>query len=58
MPTKDQAERLPHNMKVYNLCRIKQLGAEKFLQEAPSNRKLYFEGTITLGAGPSVGDKE
>jgi len=54
MPAQDMADRLPHNMKVYNLCRIKQLGPEKFLQEALENRKRYFAGKMVIGSGPQI----
>ncbi len=32
-PFADKAERLPHNMKVYNLCLIKKMGLEKWATE-------------------------
>ena len=54
LPAKDGAERLPHNLKVYNLCRIRLLGPEKFLEEATENRKKYFTGKMVIGSGPQV----
>ncbi|MGB6063673.1 MAG: DUF3795 domain-containing protein [Desulfomonilaceae bacterium] len=32
-PTADQAARYPHNFKVFNLCRIKKVGLELWIQE-------------------------
>lgn len=54
MPMAERADKVPHNMKVYNLCRIKQIGAEAFLAEAKINRLRYFKGTFVIGAGPQL----
>jgi hypothetical protein len=54
MPMKEWADRAPHNLKVYNLCRIKRLGVEKFLEEAPLNRRKYFTGKMKIGSGPQI----
>ena len=51
MPTL-QGANYPHNMKVYNLCRMKLLGIEKWIEEAPEIRKRYFEGRFEVGKGP------
>jgi len=29
-PTKEGADRYPHNFKIYNLCRMKAVGVEKW----------------------------
>jgi len=51
-PVADQAGRFPHNMKVYNLCRIRAVGIERWAdEEASSIRKKYFEGTFAVGRG-------
>jgi hypothetical protein len=50
-PTADQAARYPHNMKMYNLCRIKQFGLEKWIEEAGDIRKKYFSWKFTVGKG-------
>jgi hypothetical protein len=51
-PTADQAGRYPHNMKVYNLCRIKKIGLEKWAnEEAGEIRKKYFKGKFVVGKG-------
>ena len=51
-PTADQAARYPHNMKVYNLCRIKKMGVERWAEEeAGKIRKKYFTGKFVVGKG-------
>lgn len=51
MPTQ-QGAAFPHNMKVYNLCRMKLRGVDKWTKEAPGIRKLYYEGIFEVGKGP------
>jgi len=51
-PTADQAARYPHNMKVFNLCRIKAAGLENWIEkEAGTIRKRYFTGRFVVGRG-------
>jgi hypothetical protein len=50
-PTADGAATYPHNMKVYNLCRIKKVGLERWIEEAGKIRKRYFKGTFVVGKG-------
>ena len=51
-PTADQAARYPHNMKVFNLCRIKKVGLERWIEEeAGQIRKRYFKGKFVVGKG-------
>lgn len=50
-PTADGAARYPHNMKLYNLCRIKKVGLEKWLEEAGQIRQNYFTGKFVVGKG-------
>jgi hypothetical protein len=45
-PTADNATRYPHNMKVYNLCRIKKVGLERWIEEAGQIRKKYFTANL------------
>lgn len=52
MPLADGAAFYPHNLKMYNLCRIKAFGPEAFLTEAQKNRRLYYKGKFMIGAGP------
>jgi hypothetical protein len=58
-PTADGAANYPHNMKVYNLCRIKKVGIEKWIKEAGQIRKKYFTGKFVVGRGQAdPGGKE
>jgi hypothetical protein len=50
-PIADGANRYPHNMKMYNLCRIKKVGLEKWIEEAGEIRKKYFAGKFVVGKG-------
>ncbi len=51
-PTADQATRYPHNFKVFNLCRIKRVGLERWIeQEAGQIRKKYFNHKFVVGKG-------
>jgi len=51
-PVADQADRYPHNIKLYNLCRIKKAGLEKWLnEEAGDIRKKYFKVRFVVGEG-------
>ncbi len=50
-PIADEAERYPHNMKIYNLCQIKKIGLERWIEEAGNIRKKYFKGKFTVGKG-------
>ena len=51
-PIADQAAKYPHNMKLYNLCRIKKIGLDTWVQEeAEQIRKKYFTGRFVVGSG-------
>lgn len=51
-PLADQAAKYPHNMKVYNLCRIRKIGLERWVeQEAGTIRKKYFQAKFVVGRG-------
>jgi hypothetical protein len=50
-PVADGASTYPHNMKLYNLCRIRKVGIEKWFEEAADIRKRYFTGTFVVGKG-------
>jgi hypothetical protein len=50
-PMADGAARYPHNMKVYNLCRIKKDGLERWIEEVGQIRKGYFKGKFVVGRG-------
>ena len=51
MPTLKGAD-FPHNMKLYNLCRMKLIGMENWIEESPEIRKRYYEGKFEVGKGP------
>jgi hypothetical protein len=51
-PTADKAAQYPHNMKVYNLCRIKKIGLDRWIEEESGQiRKKYFTGKFVVGKG-------
>jgi hypothetical protein len=51
-PTADGADKYPHNMKLYNLCRIKKIGLERWIdEEAGKIRRKYFTGKFIVGKG-------
>jgi hypothetical protein len=56
-PSRESAERYPHNLKLYNLCRMKLLGVEKWTEEAATNRQRYFKGKFVVGKGAVLEDK-
>jgi hypothetical protein len=51
MPTQQGAQ-FPHNMKVYNLCRMKFFGIDKWIEESAEIRKRYYQGKFEVGKGP------
>lgn len=51
-PSKDGADIYPHNMKVYNLCRMEKLGIDAWAKEADKIRQLYYKGKFIVGRGP------
>ncbi len=51
-PLAEKADFYPHNMKVYNLCRIKHIGLERWVEEeAGQIRRKYFKGPFVVGRG-------
>ena len=56
MPTA-QGAAYPHNMKVYNLCRMKLNGLDSWIEEAAVIRERYFTGKFVVGQGPLLEDK-
>ena len=51
MPTLKGAD-YPHNMKVYNLCRMKFFGIDNWIEESADIRIRYYEGKFVVGKGP------
>ena len=52
-PTLKGAE-YPHNMKVYNLCRMKLIGIDGWIEETPEIRDRYYNGELVIGQGPVI----
>jgi hypothetical protein len=51
-PIAAQAGQYPHNMKLYNLCRIKKIGLDSWIEkEAEQIRKKYFTDKFVVGKG-------
>ncbi len=51
-PVAQGADRFPHNIKVYNLCRMKLVGVEKWAAEESEKIKTnYFTGKFGIGKG-------
>lgn len=51
-PIADKAAQYPHNLKLYNLCRIKKVGIDRWAEkEAGEIRQKYFKGTFVVGKG-------
>jgi hypothetical protein len=53
-PAADKAAILPHNIKVFNLCYIKQHGLSNWLGKAQEIRQKYFCGKMAIGKGPQM----
>lgn len=53
-PALDGADRLPHNLKVYNLCTIKREGVEAFIKKSGKIKETYFKGKMVIGKGPEL----
>ena len=50
-PIADGAATYPHNLKIYNLSRIKKIGLEGWIEESGQIRKKYFTGKFVVGKG-------
>ena len=57
-PCADMASELPHNMKVFNLCYIKNKGLTEWLKIYPKIMPKYRFGKIAIGKGPQLSDEE
>lgn len=56
MPARDGADRYPHNIKLYNLCRIQAVGLQRWAEEeAATVRERYYHGHFRPGHGPCMG---
>ena len=52
-----QGASFPHNIKVYNLCRIRLVGIDEWINESANIQKQYFDGEFVVGEGPILKDK-
>lgn len=58
-PMVDGADRYPHNMKVYNLCRIANVGVDRWAeQESKVIRLRFYKGRFVIGSGPLLEGEE
>lgn len=55
-PSADRADVLPHNLKVYNLCTIRQKGIEKFIEGSSGTKQTYYKGKMKVGSGPLLAE--
>lgn len=53
-PTADRANTLPHNMKIYNLCKIEKGGLKSFIECSAEVKQRYFKGKMVIGEGPQI----
>lgn len=53
MPLADGADKFPQNIKLYNLCVMKNIGVEEWKKNAGSIRNTYFTKKIEIGKGGS-----
>jgi hypothetical protein len=54
-PAADGATVYPHNLKVFNLCRMKAIGVERWAQEESLQiRNKYYQGKFVVGIGPML----
>ncbi|HEY3382422.1 MAG TPA: DUF3795 domain-containing protein [Vicinamibacterales bacterium] len=52
-PARAGADVYPHNIKLYNLCRIQAIGLQRWAdEEATIVRRRYYEGAFKVGQGP------
>jgi hypothetical protein len=53
-PAADKAGDLPHNIKLFALCYIKQHGVSKWWDKASEVKQIYFRGKMAIGKGPRL----
>jgi len=54
-PLAEGANHYPHNLKVYNLCRMKTVGVKQWAEkESLDIRNKYYKGKFKIGAGPQL----
>jgi hypothetical protein len=55
-PSADRANVLPHNLKMFNLCTIKNKGIDAFIASYPESKRRYYQGKMEVGKGPKLPD--
>jgi len=50
-PAADRADVLPHNLKVFNLCKINQIGLKSFVDQSLDIKRRYYTGKMQIGNG-------
>ena len=53
-PAADKSTVLPHNIKIYNLCYMKEHGLSAWLEKSAEIQRKYFHGKMSVGKGPSI----
>jgi len=53
-PAADKAGDLPHNIKLFALCYIKQHGVAKWKEKTAEVKQRYFFGKMAIGKGPQM----
>ena len=53
-PAANRAEVLPHNMKIFNLCTIKRVGLDAFVEKSAEIKERYYAGRMAIGKGPQL----
>jgi hypothetical protein len=53
-PAADRGDKLPHNLKIFNLCTIRRDGVEGFVKKSADIKKKYFKGKMVIGSGPKM----
>ena len=53
-PAADKADILPHNIKLFALCYIRQHGIAKWKTKTSEVKKRYFIGKMEIGTGPKM----
>jgi hypothetical protein len=53
-PAADRANILPHNLKVFNLCMIKNKGIDDFIASYQEIKQKYYQGKMEVGKGPKL----
>lgn len=56
-PAADRADRLPHNLKIFNLCVLARHGAGELVKRSQAIKDAYFKGKMKIGEGPVMAEE-